>query len=490
MTQFKRLIAFLLCLLMIFPTQELTILAVTMSMDHVQAEEMISAEPIEDGTDLMDEAQQSEPTEDGEDRIKGTLPLEPMEDEADRIKETLPLEPMEDETDRVKETLPLESMEDETDRVKETLPLNPMEDETDRIKETLPLEPIKGGNSGVERINKTLSLEPLEDDGYAIYWNPGGQLPVELATPSDATATASDATLTKAKAGRDTASGLSPARPVKTLAKAIERAEKLMEKEGLDSSDITIYAMNPMEVADGELYALNAGNIRIASWPGRPYESDALFYVNGGQLTLMNVLLEAEDPAYEPNETELVYVRGGVLQMGQNVNINGRVIMDYRSKQEDMEWKNDTATPFNAVEKDDTAAGENNRIEKALPIKSLFSAARKERAAGEASFNIDNYAIDSDEEKVELVKDKVSASTWREPVIELIEGFDGSSSEYLLDIKDDGKAGSRELVTTLYADDASAEDFLSYFTLAESDNWNLQVEIKADAQLRNTGSEY
>ena len=473
MTQFKRLIAFLLCLLMIFPTQELTILAETMSMDHVQAEEMISAEPKEDGTDLMEEAQQSEPTEDGEDRIKETLPLEPMEDEADRIKETLPLEPMEDETDRVKETLPLE----------------PMEDETDRVKETLPLEPIKGGNSGVDRINKTLSLEPLEDDGYAIYWNPGGQLPVELATPSEATATASDATLTKARAGRDTASGLSPARPVKTLAKAIERAEKLMEKEGLDSSDITIYAMNPMEVADGELYALNAGNIRIASWPGRPYESDALFYVNGGQLTLMNVLLEAEDPAYEPNETELVYVRGGVLQMGQNVNINGRVIMDYRSKQEDMEWKNDTATPFNAVETDDTAAGENNRIEKALPIKSLFSAARKERAAGEASFNIDNYAIDSDEEKVELVKDKVSASTWREPVIELIEGFDGSSSEYLLDIKDDGKAGSRELVTTLYADDASAEDFLSYFTLAESDNWNLQVEIKADAQLRNTGSE-
>jgi hypothetical protein len=489
MTQFKRLIAFLLCLLMIFPTQELTILAETMSMDHVQAEEMISAEPKEDGTDLMEEAQQSEPTEDGEDRIKETLPLEPMEDETDRVKETLPLEPMEDETDRVKETLPLEPMEDETDRVKETLPLEPMEDETDRIKETLPLEPINGGNSGVDRINKTLSLEPLEDDGYAIYWNPGGQLPVELATPSDATATASDATLTKARMGRDTASGLSPARPVKTLAKAIERAEKLMEKEGLDSSDITIYVMNPMEVADGELYALNAGNIRIASWPGRPYESDALFYVNGGQLTLMNVLLEAEDPAYEPNETELVYVRGGVLQMGQNVNINGRVIMDYRSKQEDMEWKNDIATPFNTVETDDTAAEENNRIEKALPIKSLFSAARKERAAGEASFNIDNYAIDSDEEKVELVKDRVSSSTWREPAIELIEGFDGSSSEYLLDIKDDGKAGSRELVTTLYADDASAEDFLSYFTLAESDNWNLQVEIKADAQLRNTGSE-
>ncbi|WP_313187186.1 hypothetical protein [Lacrimispora sp.] len=435
----------------------------------------------------MEEALQQEPTEAGEDRIKETLPLEPMEEETESVKETLPLEPMEEETERVKETLPLE----------------PMEEESERIKETLPLEPVEGGKGGADRINKTLLLETLEEDGYVIYWNPGGQLPVELATPSDAAATSSDAASTKARAGRDTASGLSPARPVKTLAKAIERAEKLMEKEGLDSSDVTIYAMNPMEVADGELYALNAGNIRIASWPGRPYESDALFYVNGGQLTLMNVLLEAEEPAYEPNETELVYVRGGVLQMGQGVNINGCVIMDYSSKLEDMEWKNDIATPANAVEAvseaeaDDTGSEGNKGNEKVLekvleklqPLKSLSSAAQKAKTAGEASFNIDNYAIDANEEKIELVKDKMSVSTWRAPVIQFIVGFDGSSSEYLLDIKDDGRAGSREMVTTLYADGASAEDFLSYFTLAESDNWSLQVEIKEDAQLRDTESE-
>ncbi|HBG13377.1 MAG TPA: hypothetical protein DDX68_20055, partial [Clostridium sp.] len=99
--------------------------------------------------------------------------------------------------------------------------------------------------------------------------------------------------------GRDTANGLSPAKPVKTLAKALERAKKLMKKNGLEPSDITIYAMNPMEIADGELYTLNAGNIRIASWPDRPFENDALFYVNGGQLTLMNVQLEAEEPDRE-----------------------------------------------------------------------------------------------------------------------------------------------------------------------------------------------
>ncbi|KEZ87634.1 right-handed parallel beta-helix repeat-containing protein [Lacrimispora celerecrescens] len=543
MTQFKRLIAFLLCLLMIFPTQELTILAETMSMDHVQAEEIISAEPIENGTDLIEETQQSEPTEDGEDRkketsplesiedekdrIKETRPLESIEDEEDRIKETLPLEPMEDEADRIKETLPLEPMEDEADRIKETLPLEPMEDETDRIKETLPLEPIKGGNSGVDRINKTLLLEPLEDDTYAIYWNPGGQLPAELATPSDATATASDASATKARMGKDSASGLSPARPVKTLEKAVERAKKLMENKGLDSSDITIYAMNPMEVADGELYVLNAGNMRIASWPERPYQSDALFYVNGGQLALMNVLLEAEDPAYGPDETELIYVRGGSLQMGQNVNINGCVIMDYNSELEDIKWKEDIATPSNTVEIEDSAAEKSEQMKKVLPFQMLFSndsetlngsktstASKASTAsktsttskassgskvstnrkastasqAGKASFHIDNYRLDTSEENVELLEDRISASTWKEPIIELMEGFDGSGGEYLLKVKDDGRAESRELVTTLYADEATAEEFLDYFTLVESDNWSLQVETAAAAQLRDTGS--
>ncbi|HBE87219.1 MAG TPA: hypothetical protein DDW53_20550 [Lachnoclostridium sp.] len=289
--------------------------------------------------------------------------------------------------------------------------------------------------------------------------------------------------------GNDTANGLSPAKPVKTLAKAIERAKELMEKEGLDSSDITIYAMNPMEVADGELYVLNAGNIRIASWPERPYESDALFYVNGGQLTLMNALLEAEDPAYEPDETELVYVRGGVLQMGQNVNINGCVVMDYRSELEDIEWKEDTASPSNAVDTDHTAAVENERIEKTLPLQPLASTVSQAKETGKTSFHIDDYSLDTDEENVELMVDKMSVSTWRDPMIELMEGFDGGGGEYLLEVKDDGKAESQELVTTLYADDATEDEFLGYFTLAGSDNWNLQVETTAAAQLRDTGSE-
>ena len=453
MSQFKRFAAFLLCFLMIFPTQELMILAESTSMEYERIEEMLSSDKTEDG--------------------------------ADRMEETQPSETMEDGTDRVEETQPSETVEDETDRIEETLPLEPLEDGSDRIEETLPLEPIEGGGG---RIKETLPLEPLDDNGYAIYWNPGGQLPEELATASNATATASKATPTMAKMGKDSANGLSPAKPVKTLKKAIERAKDLMEKEGLDPSDITIYAMNPMEVADGELYVLNGGNIRIASWPERPYESDVLFYVNGGQLTLTNVLLEAENPDYDPDETGLVYIRGGVLQMGQNVNINGCVVMDYCSEQENIEWKEDPASPSNAADTDNTAA-ENERIEKILPLQPLDSTTSQAKAEGEAAFDIDNYALDTDEDNVELIVDKMSVSTWRDPIIELMEGFDGGNGEYLLELKDDDKTESRELVTTLYADDATEEEFLGHFTLAESDNWNLEVETEAAAQLRDTGSE-
>jgi len=455
---------------MIFPTQELMILAETTSMEYERIEEMPSSDIIEDGADRMEDTQPSETVKDG----------------TDRVEENQPSETIEDGTDRMEENQPSETVEDGTDRIEETLPLEPMEDGADRIEETLPLEPIEGGGG---RIKETLPLEPLEDDGHAIYWNPGGQLPAELATASNAAATVSNATPSRAKMGKDSANGLSPTKPVKTLKKAIERAKDLMEKEGLDPSDITIYAMNPMEVADGELYVLNAGNIRIASWPERPYESDALFYVNGGQLTLTNVLLEAENPDHDPDETELVYVRGGVLQMGQNVNINGCVVMDYCSEQEDIEWKEDTASPSNAANTDNTAAAENERIEKTLPLQPLASTASQAKGAGEAAFDIDNYVLDTDEDNVELIVDKMSASTWRDPIIELMEGFDGGSGEYLLELRDDGKAESRELVTTLYADDATEEEFLGYFTLAESDNWNLEVETEAAAQLRDTGSE-
>ena len=200
---------------------------------------------------------------------------------------------------------------------------------------------------------------------------------------------------------------------------------------------------------------------------------------------MMNVLLEAEGLVHEPNETELVYIRGGALQIGQNVSINGSVVMDYSSEVENKEWKADTGTPSDAVERNDVTE-EHGRIEKVLPLRPLDSITGKARTA---AFHIDNDSFDVDEENVELTIDRTTASTWRTPIVELIQGFDGSSGEYRLEVRDNDNDVSRELVTTLYADESTKEEFLGHFTLAESEKWNLQVETDAAAQLRDTGSE-
>ena len=322
-----------------------------------------------------------------------------------------------------------------------------------------------------DRIDETLPLQPLEDDDYAIYWNPGGKLPAELATASDATAsnaTSSNAGSSTAAGGKDTADGRTSKTPVKTLEAAIKRAEELVEKEGISASDVTIYAMNPMEIADGELYILNGGNIRIASWAGRSYKSDAVFYVNGGQLTMMNVIIEGRDTNIDPDMTELLYVRGGVLQIGRNVMVNGRIVMDYHLPTEALDWE-ETATSSDAV--------------------------IKRKNIGTASFNIDDYILSTDDETLELLTDKLAddseESTWKDPIIELLEGFGTDVTEYLLEVRMDESTENRELVKTLYADDVSADEFLNYFTLVEDGeeaDWRLEVETQTDAQIRGTRS--
>ena len=299
---------------------------------------------------------------------------------------------------------------------------------------------------------------PEENDEYVIYWNPGGRLPDELvsdASPSDATY--SDATPANAARGKDSADGRTSVTPVRTLAAAVERAEELMTEYGLAASDIIIYAMNPMEVKDGELYLLNGGNTRIVSWPERPYESDIIFYINGGQLTLVNAIVESGKDGLSPEEPELVRVRGGALQIGQNVTVEGRTVMDYRSTAEDEEWIL-TATGSDA-DKVQTAA---------------------------AVFDIDDYVLATDGDMIELFEDRRADSTWRDAIIELIDGFNGSG--YLLEVWDDGEAGEQELVTTLYSDEATVEEFIDCFELADPGDWQLQVETY-EAEPTDNGKE-
>ena len=345
------------------------------------------------------------------------------------------------------------------------------EETAEGVEELLPPEPI-------ERIEETLPLETMETEQaeMVIYWNPGGVLPENLMTASNAReATASNAqraTASNAKRGSDNADGLSPSTPVKTLEAALERAHIMQEEEGVTASDITIYAMNPMEIRDGELYILTGGQIRILSWPGRTYENETIFYVNGGQLTLVNTRLESGNPNMDGEEAGLILVQGGSLQMGQNVEVDGQIVMDYREEKEEPVWN--AATPSDASIKPETATSSDADLDKT--------------GSEDGAFNINDYILDSDEETLELQQDSKSASTWREPVIELLEDFYGTEKGYVLDVLEDDSADHMELVKTLYADAESEEAFMELFALSETtdSSWQLTVETQTIGRLRNT----
>ncbi len=543
MRRLQRITALLLCIIMMFPTQAMPVLAETLS-----AETSMEGFVDDDESDYIE----TSPEKDAEEHYDEVLPLEEQtEEEIDRISETLPLEELtEEETDRISQTLPLEELtEEDTDRISETLPLEELtEEETTHISETLPLETLDGSGT---LVTETLVFEEDYEDGV-IYWNPGGTLPEELEADSDVSiATDSDAEKASpsvARRGSDSASGFSEKAPVKSLKAALKRAEQLQE-EGFDPSEITIYAMNPMEIADGQLYVLNSAGVHITSWPERPYDNDAIFYVNGGQLTIMNISLESGNPEQDAELSELIYIKGGTLQIGENVSINGRIVMDYRNESEselqDMiveanktettsDQTDDTRTSAKqdimevdevptskemaeATEEtvlasvetiddtDKTAAstesGENSLAQSETETteadvykeEGLSVRVRKTDSdiEGIAFFDINNYTIEVEEDTIQFIKDTKTASTWREPLIELLEGFDGSGESYLLDVRGDTTTKQVELVKTLYADEVTEEEFLELFQLVETEYeiWNLAASSQAEAQVRDTDSE-
>lgn len=372
---------------------------------------------------------------------------------------------------QIEETLPLET----EGRIEETLPLEPVEtesgtedteQETEHIQETLPLEPLEG-NASLDGIT-------------AVYWNPGGSLPADLlATASNAeTATSSNMTEGAVASGNDRADGFSPQRPVKSLETALKQVDRLVEEEGVDRSDIVIYAMNPMEVPDGRMYVLNAGNVRIASWPGRTYNNDTVFYVNGGQLTLMNAVLEPGNEEKDVDEAQMIRVRGGALQLGQNIRVDGRIVMDYTQSNEKTEWEK--ASDSNAATSSNASA-----LEKAS------GSNWTESGTSDGSFDIGSYIFSTDESEWELLEDKAQASTWREPIIELLDGFDGVDEGFLLELRSDNDKNNVTLARTLYADAVSAEEFADFFRLVDEEDseWKLIPTSEKTAVVRDTGAE-
>jgi len=322
------------------------------------------------------------------------------------------------------------------------------------------------GMAATREIQQEETKEVNED--AVIYWNPGTGMVAELASGSNATATSSNArvaTASNARPGNDKADGKTVKTPVRTLEAALKRAEELQEKLDIPASEITICAMNPMEVADGELYILNAGNLRIVSWGGRSYDNDTIFYLNGGQLSLLNIRLEGSEAGTDPEKTELVYVRGGALQMGQNVVIDGRVILDYQDETVNNVWE--LASDSDLASKSNAKRSSNRKFDRA------------EDGEG-AAFDIDEYILSDDEDSLELITEELNESTWRLPVIELLEGSINSAEQYLLEVRGDDVTDDVILVQSLYADDSSEAEFMERFALSESTDsiWRLQSESR------------
>ncbi len=556
----QRIIALLLCITMIVPAQGKQVYAETSDIVY-------EGSAVDNNTDKnSDNAEEAETDrEEGEEETNSSESV-PKEETNYSKEETNSSE----EDNKINEILPLETLEKENDeQTSETILSETLEEEeNDRITGTLPLETIED-----DRINGAFPLETLDDeypfDEAAIYWNPGGAIPKlsDDGSTVDGTIVASASEARSTRKNRSI-TGLTPYKPVKTLKEALKRAEQ-MKEEGVDPGEITIYVMNPMEIKDGQLYILNAGNIRLVSWPDRPYENDSLFYINGGQLTLINAILESGVADGNEEDVELIYMRGGTLQMGQNVTVSGRIVMDYQSKIEELDWQEEKSEASNDVvgndqsseketsdqatteantdtegttesetleqevtetlevetsEQEETSAQEmteiaaeetsvqteadettEQQISAAVEKETDFIIVTTETTAGDAFkakirktdlkriefFNINDYTFSTEEDSVEMIRDTKTASTWRKPIIELLEGFGTNNESYLLDVRGDEETRKLEIVKTLYADGHSEEEFIDLFTLIETseESWELTAYSEITASVRDTYSE-
>lgn len=143
-------------------------------------------------------------------------------------------------------------------------------------------------------------------------------------------------------AGKDSNSGRSPMAPVKTFEAAVEQAQALADEQGVDVQDVTIYSMNPQEVLEGENLDISAANLTVQAWEGRNYDSDVLFYVNDGTLTLEKVTLSARDEENEEKSAQtLVQVFDGSVAMGASVTVNGGFVLDFRPSEAEKMWDTD-----------------------------------------------------------------------------------------------------------------------------------------------------
>lgn len=288
--------------------------------------------------------------------------------------------------------------------------------------ETLPIEA------------ENILIDPIEsedtgewDGDMVIYWNPGDQWDIlkemDQSTPSNGTM--SDTNQLQHGFGHD---GLTPGQAVRSLNTAIRKAEKLSRQKGADIADVKILAMNPMVISAGTSYTVRGQGVRISAWEGREDGSELIFIVDGGILSLSNLIMEPQDGAVVPDEAELLYVKSGTVQLGQGVESYGSFVLDYSDDNPSWEW-------------------------------SSYSDARASASQG---------------------------SQRKEPVIELLKRFD-AASEYLLDLRIPQSKESVMAVDSLYSNTKSRAEFMETFTLVEEKkDWELVVEERIGGVFRDT----
>ena len=225
--------------------------------------------------------------------------------------------------------------------------------------------------------------------------------------------------------GDDANTGRSPLAPVKSFDAAMQRARELSAELGITVDQVTIYMMNPLEIKTGQQVDINTNMAILKAWEGRNYDSDMLFYLTGGTLSVNNTVMtpRAIDPANMQDAAKtLVWLYGGTMVLESNVSAYGGFVLDFYQQESARVWN--------------TAAS-------------------------------------------------LAAQKYETPVIRLGESFAPVGMGYALQFKEsDREIDQLELVQAPYADEAKMQEYAKSFTVTgeTASEWEYEVMAQQQAQ--------
>ena len=226
-------------------------------------------------------------------------------------------------------------------------------------------------------------------------------------------------------AGDDANTGRSPLAPVKSFDAAMQRARELSAELGITVDQVTIYMMNPLEITTGQQVDINTNMAILKAWEGRNYDSDMLFYLTGGTLSVNNTVMtpRAIDPANMQDAAKtLVWLYGGTMVLESNVSAYGGFVLDFYQQESARVWN--------------TAAS-------------------------------------------------LAAQKYETPVIRLGESFAPVGMGYAIQFKEsDREIDQLELVQAPYADEAKMQEYAKSFTVTgeTASEWEYEVMAQQQAQ--------